>query len=132
MTESTCSFPCWYSKFEHVTVIATIIPLPQNIIEYLENDAFILPVEATDIESHNSFWCDGLPVENQVKSFNIGIYSTRTLIFFNLQGDESTVAFPEFSQEIQKVIDKYQAVFVKCNWRSPLVKFSLSKYRKNL
>jgi len=33
--------------------------------------------------------------------------------------------FPEFSRQIQEVLDEYDAVFVKTNWSTPAVNYFL-------
>ncbi|XP_033342060.2 translation initiation factor eIF2 assembly protein isoform X1 [Megalopta genalis] len=96
-----CSFPSWYSKFRKDTLEATILHIPNDVLKYLEDDAFFLPVEATKESLENNEWADGSPVINEEHS------------------SELQPTFPEFSQKIQDVIDEYGAVFIKSNWKSP-------------
>ncbi|XP_071863453.1 translation initiation factor eIF2 assembly protein [Bombus fervidus] len=97
-----CSFTSWYPLFSKDSLRATIIHIPDEVLKYLEHDAFVLPVEAIDSTLQNTEWMDGSPVVNDEHSL------------------EAQPTFPEFSQQIQDVIDEYGAVFIKCNWSSPL------------
>ncbi|XP_076237249.1 translation initiation factor eIF2 assembly protein [Calliopsis andreniformis] len=96
-----CSFSSWYPQFHKVSLEATIIHIPNEVLEYLEHDAFLLPVEATNASLQDSEWADGSPVVDDENSL------------------EPQPTFPEFSQKIQDVIDEYGAVFIKSNWSSP-------------
>ncbi|XP_076276157.1 translation initiation factor eIF2 assembly protein [Lasioglossum baleicum] len=96
-----CSFPSWYPQFCKDSLEATILRIPNDVLKYLEDDAFFLPVETTKEPSESGVWADGSPVLNEEHS------------------SESQPTFPEFSQKIQDAIDEYGAVFVKSNWSSP-------------
>ncbi|KAG7199970.1 hypothetical protein KM043_014398 [Ampulex compressa] len=95
-----CSFTSWYPQFCKYALKAVMIPIPENIVQYLENDAFLLPLEVSKSLPEDAKWADGLPVADE-------------------ETDECQPTFPEFSQKIQDVIDEYGAVFVKSNWSSP-------------
>ncbi|XP_020286701.1 cell division cycle protein 123 homolog [Pseudomyrmex gracilis] len=97
-----CSFSSWYPIFEKVSLKATILHIPDEILKYLEHDAFVLPVEATQRLPENSEWADGSLVIDEEKEA------------------EYQPTFPEFSKKIQDVLDEYDAVFVKTNWSSPV------------
>lgn len=47
----------------------------------------------------------------------------RTIIIY-LQEAYYQPTFPEFSQQIQNVLDEYDAIFIKTNWSSPVVNYS--------
>ncbi|XP_015434001.1 PREDICTED: cell division cycle protein 123 homolog [Dufourea novaeangliae] len=96
-----CSFPSWYPQFRKDSLKATILHIPNKVLEYLEHDAFLLPVEATKEPIETLEWADGSPVIHEELS------------------SELQPTFPEFSQKIQNVIDEYGAVFIKSNWSSP-------------
>ncbi|OAD53503.1 hypothetical protein WN48_09843 [Eufriesea mexicana] len=98
-----CSFASWYPLFYKNSLRATIICIPDEVLKYLEHDAFVLPVEATSSILQNTEWMDGSPVINEEHP------------------DEVQPTFPQFSKKIQDVIDEYGAVFIKSNWSSPLV-----------
>lgn len=97
-----CSFSCWYPTFKKDSLEATILDIPDDILKYLEHDAFVLPIEAVKSLAEDSEWTDGSPVTGE---------------------DEETdyqPAFPEFSKKIQDVLDEYDAIFIKTNWSSPV------------
>ena len=97
-----CSFSSWYPQFRKDSLKATILRIPNNVLEYLEHDAFLMPVEATNTALQNDKWADGSPVLDEEHAL------------------EAQPTFPEFSQKIQDVIDEYGAIFIKGNWSSPL------------
>ncbi|XP_029034365.1 cell division cycle protein 123 homolog [Osmia bicornis bicornis] len=97
-----CSFASWYPQFRKDSLNATILDIPEEVLKYLEHDAFILPIEATNSGLQNPEWLDGSPVINEEQSLDF------------------QPTFPQFSKKIQDVIDEYDAVFIKSNWSSPL------------
>ncbi|XP_017879324.1 cell division cycle protein 123 homolog isoform X2 [Ceratina calcarata] len=99
--KSECSFATWYPQFRKQSLEATILCIPDEVFNYLEHDAFVLPVEATSSTLENTEWTDGTPVANEEQS------------------SELQPTFPEFSQRIQDTLDEYGAVFIKSNWSSP-------------
>lgn len=38
-----------------------------------------------------------------------------------MQDNEVQPTFPEFSKQIQEIINRFEAVFIKTNWSSPCV-----------
>lgn len=59
-----CSFSKWYPKFSKNASKAVILPLPEEIIKYLEHDAFLLPLEAANDKSTvGTEWSDGSTVD---------------------------------------------------------------------
>ena len=41
-----CSFDRWYEKFEKVTIKSEILPIPDNVLNYLQdNGKLVLPSE---------------------------------------------------------------------------------------
>lgn len=98
--KSECSFTTWYPQFCKESLEATILSIPDEVLNYLKHDAFVLPVEATSSTLENAEWMDGTPVANEEPS-------------------ELEPSFPEFSQRIQDTLDEYGAVFIKTNWSSP-------------
>ncbi|CAL7937204.1 unnamed protein product [Xylocopa violacea] len=97
-----CSFASWYREFYKDSLRATILDIPDEVLDYLEHDAFVLPVEATNTTLQNAEWMDGSPVLNEEQS------------------SEFEPTFPQFSKNIQNAIDEYGAIFIKTNWSSPL------------
>lgn len=71
-----CSFTSWYPLFYKDSLKATIIYIPDEVLKYLEHDAFILPLEATNsIHLQNTEWMDGSPVINDEVNLKFIIYS---------------------------------------------------------
>lgn len=93
------SFCSWYKQFKKQSLVATIIPIPDEILKYLEYDVFLLPLEVIKRSSIDNEWADS-SVEDEENS-------------------EYQPSFPEFSKSIQDVIDEYGSIFIKSNWSSP-------------
>ncbi|XP_043282807.1 cell division cycle protein 123 homolog [Venturia canescens] len=98
-----CSIFNWYHIFAKDSLEARLVRMPNEVLEYLQHDAFILPVEASNNISVNTEWSDGL-------STNVDLSE---------ETEEEQPSFPNFSRRIQEIIDEFGAVFLKCNWRSP-------------
>lgn len=60
--QAECSFTAWYPHFSKDSLEAIILPLPDEILKYLEHDAFVLPVEATKNVECTAEWSDGSTV----------------------------------------------------------------------
>ncbi|XP_051171244.1 cell division cycle protein 123 homolog [Leptopilina boulardi] len=101
--EAECSFTKWYPIFSKDSLEAIILPLPPEILKYLEHDTFVLPIEATTSIKCNTEWSDG------------------SLVTEDISEDPESIPpnFPEFSQKIQQAIDEFEAVFIKSNWSTP-------------
>ena len=70
-----CSFTKWYPKFSKNTLEATFLPLPDEICKYLEDDDFVLPVEATNAKiTCNSEWSDGSAVLDNDQDVSIFLF----------------------------------------------------------
>lgn len=71
-SSAACSFCNWYPKFKKNSLKAAIIALPKDVCKYLENDAFLLPVEATNKStSDNTEWHDGTTGEDEYDEVNL-------------------------------------------------------------
>lgn len=97
-----CSFPSWYPIFKKDSLKTTILDIPDDVLKYLEHDAFVLPLEATKSLPENAEWIDGSPVTGEEEEADY------------------QPTFPEFSKKIQNVLDEYDAIFIKTNWSSPV------------
>lgn len=60
-----CSFSCWYPTFKKDSLEATILDIPDDVLKYLEHDAFMMPIEAVRSLAENSEWTDGSPVTSE-------------------------------------------------------------------
>lgn len=69
-----CSFSSWYPTFKKDSLEARILHVPNEILKYLEHDAFVLPLEATRSLSEDSEWADGSPVTYEEEVFIIILY----------------------------------------------------------
>ncbi|KAG5341329.1 CD123 protein, partial [Acromyrmex charruanus] len=94
-----CSFSSWYPIFKKDSLEARILHIPDEVLKYLEHDTFVLPLEAAKSLPKDSEWADGSPVTCEEEVF--------INIFFNI------------FQQIQEILDEYDAVFVKTNWSTP-------------
>lgn len=54
-----CSISTWYPEFTKNSLETVVLKIPDNFLNYLEHDAFVLPVEATDNKVRNLKWSDG-------------------------------------------------------------------------
>ncbi|XP_011647654.1 cell division cycle protein 123 homolog [Pogonomyrmex barbatus] len=96
-----CSFSSWYPIFKKNSLEARILYIPDEVLKYLEHDTFVLPLEAARSLPQDSEWADGSPVTCEEEE------------------TDYQPTFPEFSQQIQEVLDEYDAVFIKTNWSTP-------------
>ncbi|XP_055691843.1 cell division cycle protein 123 homolog [Lutzomyia longipalpis] len=88
-----CSFGNWYEKFEKITIKSFLLPIPNDILDYLRDDIIILPREC-------------LPETEEEEEETI-----------EEEEDSSTVSFPEFSGEIQRILQRLPGgAFLKTNW----------------
>lgn len=83
-----CCISTWYPLFRKESLTATVLYIPNEVLKYLEHDAFVLPLEAANVVEDKS-------------------------------SEDYQPTFPEFSKQIQDVIDEYGTVFIKSNWSSP-------------
>lgn len=77
--KTECSFCKWYPKFDKNSLEAVLLTLPDKVCKYIEDDAFLLPIEATTkFVSSNSEWSDGSAVnydaEEEVNIFFFHYY----------------------------------------------------------
>ncbi|XP_071560124.1 translation initiation factor eIF2 assembly protein [Temnothorax nylanderi] len=96
-----CSFSSWYPTFKKDSLEARILHIPDEVLKYLEYDTFVLPLEAAGSLPEDSEWADGSPVTCEEEE------------------TDYQPTFPEFSQQIQEILDEYDAIFVKTNWSTP-------------
>ncbi|XP_034944748.1 cell division cycle protein 123 homolog [Chelonus insularis] len=102
LSKAECSISSWYPIFVKDSLDTEILPIPEDVLKYLESDPFILPVEVTDNKISHLKWEDGSSVNDDSQD-----------------DSEAQPTFPEFSKKIQDVIDDFGAVFIKSNWRTP-------------
>ncbi|XP_036373889.1 cell division cycle protein 123 homolog [Megalops cyprinoides] len=101
-----CQFSVWYPIFKKHTIKSLILPLPQNVIEYLLDDGTLVVPESTQQPATN---CNDSDLEEDIQ----------------WSDDETTTTvtapeFPEFTSKVQEAINALGGrVFPKLNWSSP-------------
>ncbi|KAG7456286.1 hypothetical protein MATL_G00250190 [Megalops atlanticus] len=101
-----CQFSVWYPIFKKHTIKSLILPLPQNVIEYLLDDGtLVVPESNTQQPATN---CNDSDSEEDIQ----------------WSDDETTTVtapeFPEFTSKVQEAINALGGrVFPKLNWSSP-------------
>lgn len=90
-----CSIENWYEKFRKVTFKTRILPIPNEVIDYLRSDgSLILPKECNAEESDE--------VEDEDDNEN------------------AQPSFPDFNHQIKAALEELGgAVFPKLNWSAP-------------
>ena len=90
---SWCSIDNWYHMFKKFTFKSVILPIPNDVLEYLKSDGpLILPKECEKDEESDS----------------------------DDENESEPPSFPEFNVVVQDAIDTLGgAVFVKLNWSAP-------------
>ena len=91
-----CSVGNWYSMFKKVTFKSVILPIPNDVLEYLRSDGhLILPKE-----------CGNDDTDSEDEDEN--------------ENESEPPSFPEFNSLIEEALGKLGgAVFVKLNWSAP-------------
>ena len=89
-----CSVGNWYSMFKKVTFKSVILPIPNDVLEYLRSDGhLILPKE-----------CGNDDTDSEDEDEN----------------ESEPPSFPVFNSLIEEALGKLGgAVFVKLNWSAP-------------
>ena len=92
-----CSVDNWHAMFKKVTFKSVILPIPNDVLEYLRSDGpLILPKECGEKDNEDSESDSGDENEAEAPSF------------------------PEFNSQIEEALATLGgAVFVKLNWSAP-------------
>lgn len=105
-----CQFSVWYPLFKKHTIKSLILPLPQNVIDYLLDDGTL--VVSGSCENNNQ--CSQTNNSDSEEEEDI-----------QWSDDETTTVatapeFPEFTSKVQEAINKLGGcVFPKLNWSAP-------------
>ncbi|KAL6459638.1 hypothetical protein MHYP_G00313970 [Metynnis hypsauchen] len=105
-----CQFSVWYPLFKKLTIRSLILPLPQNVIDYLLDDG-------TLVVSGSS--------ENSTQRSQTNHSDSEEEDDVQWSDDETTTVatapeFPEFNSEVQEAINALGGrVFPKLNWSAP-------------
>ncbi|KAM7128989.1 translation initiation factor eIF2 assembly protein isoform X2 [Mycteria americana] len=101
-----CQFSVWYPLFRAVTIRSVILPLPDNVKEYLLDDGTLVVSGREDPPSHAQ---EGSDDAEEIQ----------------WSDDENTTTlkapeFPEFTAKVQEAISSLGgSVFPKLNWSAP-------------
>lgn len=106
---SHCQFSAWYPLFRSLTIKSVILPLPQNVKDYLLDDGTLVVSGREDPPT-----CSQSDSGNEAEETQ-------------WSDDESTATltapeFPEFNTQVQEAINSLGgSVFPKLNWSAPRV-----------
>ncbi|RLW01930.1 hypothetical protein DV515_00007580 [Chloebia gouldiae] len=125
-----CQFSLWYPLFKAVTIRSVILPLPENVKEYLLDDGTLVVSGREEPPSHAQEGSDDAEeiqwsddentttlkyLEDGYTSPTNGLKFIFLLMFF-VQAPE----FPEFTAKVQEAISSLGgSVFPKLNWSAP-------------
>ncbi|NP_001343431.1 translation initiation factor eIF2 assembly protein isoform 3 [Mus musculus] len=104
---SHCQFSAWYPLFRSLTIKSVILPLPQNVKDYLLDDGTLVVSGREDPPT-----CSQSDSGNEAEETQ-------------WSDDESTATltapeFPEFNTQVQEAINSLGgSVFPKLNWSAP-------------
>ena len=127
-TVDACAFNSWFPKFKGVTPKATIIPLEPEFIAYLKADGVFLPNSDEYVQFLRAW---AFTQGSCARSDEDSEFDPNGLK--DIANDEdvqspSRYDFQSLTDQIAKVIDKYEAVFPKLNWSSPQVCNCISQH----
>ncbi|XP_062851382.1 translation initiation factor eIF2 assembly protein isoform X2 [Trichomycterus rosablanca] len=106
---ANCQFSVWYPLFKKHTIKSLILPLPQNVIDYLLDDGTLVVSGGTEHTQHSRNNNSDSEEEADVQ----------------WSDDETTTVvtapeFPEFNLKVQEAINALGGrVFPKLNWSAP-------------
>ncbi|XP_051817388.1 cell division cycle protein 123 homolog isoform X3 [Antechinus flavipes] len=102
-----CQFSAWYPLFRSLTIKSVILPLPQNVKDYLLDDGTLVVSGRDDPPTHSQPDSDNEGEEIQWSDDE----NTTTL---------TAPEFPEFDIKVQEAINSLGgSVFPKLNWSAP-------------
>ncbi|XP_072097931.1 translation initiation factor eIF2 assembly protein isoform X1 [Mobula birostris] len=92
-----CQFSIWYPLFRQHTIRSVVLPLPQNVIDYLMDDGTLVVSGRTEVPS-----------------------CSRTNEDSDEEQDIQAPEFPDFAAQVQEAINSLGgSVFPKLNWSAP-------------
>ncbi|XP_055543995.1 cell division cycle protein 123 homolog [Wyeomyia smithii] len=110
--KAACMLSSWYEQFEKNTIKSYIIPIPDDVLEYLRQDMVILPKECANLNS----------TSDASETMHFNSYNDQ----FNENDDEDEEEedcqpeFPEFSEKLTAAIRKLGgSAFLKSDWHCP-------------
>ncbi|XP_041059425.1 cell division cycle protein 123 homolog [Carcharodon carcharias] len=104
----SCQLSAWYPLFKKLTIRSIILPLPQNVIDYLLDDGTLV-VSGRNEAPSCSHADDGSDEEQDIQWSDDENVTTLT-----------APEFPDFAAKVQEAINTLGgSVFPKLNWTSP-------------
>jgi hypothetical protein len=88
----TCSYHNWHENFKKHCIKSHCLPIPDNVLNYLKQDLFVLPTECKILHSGHS---SDRKTVGEATNFDESD-----------DEEEAPPSFPEFSQKISKTIEK--------------------------
>ncbi|KAL3230161.1 Uncharacterized protein RNJ44_01524 [Nakaseomyces bracarensis] len=109
-----CAYSFWYEKFKsHIPKTRIIKPLPQQFIQYLEQDGIKLPISSNELSSYT----DDI-VRSEENEYSDWEADEDTATEYE-PGIEPLNDFPEFHQQLKDIISELGPVTPKLNWSAP-------------
>ncbi|XP_068132229.1 translation initiation factor eIF2 assembly protein-like isoform X2 [Hyperolius riggenbachi] len=106
-----CQFSVWYPRFKRLSIRSVIIPLPENVKDYLLDDGTLVVSGREDSAVCSYPDSNSNEVEEEEEVQWSDDENTATL---------TAPEFPEFSIKVQEAINSLGgSVFPKMNWSSP-------------
>ncbi|XP_015685057.1 cell division cycle protein 123 homolog [Protobothrops mucrosquamatus] len=104
-----CQFSSWYPRFKRQTIRSVILPIPQNVKDYLLDDGTLVVSGREDPQTITQE--DGGDEEEAEEAVWSDDENTATL---------TAPEFPEFSLKVEEAIHSLGGnVFPKLNWSAP-------------
>ncbi|XP_007905820.1 cell division cycle protein 123 homolog [Callorhinchus milii] len=103
-----CQFSAWYRLFSKLTIRSVILPLPQNVIDYLMDDGTLVVSGRNEAPSH----CPADDDSDEEQDMQWSDDENVTTL--------TAPEFPEFAAKVREAINSLGgSVFPKLNWSSP-------------
>ncbi|XP_067915650.1 translation initiation factor eIF2 assembly protein isoform X1 [Heterodontus francisci] len=104
----SCQLSVWYPLFKKYTIRSIVLPLPQNVIDYLLDDGTLVVSGRNEAPSYSRA-DDGSDEEQDIQWSDDENVTTLT-----------APEFPDFAAKVQEAINSLGgSVFPKLNWSSP-------------
>lgn len=91
----TCSYYNWHENFKKHCIKSHCLQIPENVLNYLKQDLFVLPTECKILHSGQSSQSSDRKTVGEATNFDESD-----------DEEETPPTFPEFSQKITKTIEK--------------------------
>lgn len=93
-----CSIQKWYNAYKKISIKTYIVPIPPNLVEYMQDEMIVLPKEC-ETQNDTALGDDYLDEDTK---------------------ETTTPEFPDFSQVLKEKLDLLGgSAFIKTNWHCP-------------